>query len=474
MAETGKSFIKKFIGFSMVTWISFAISFLTAPISTRLFEPAVLGKINIFSTYTNLFGILTLLGLDQAFARFYLERPNNVSRGYLFTFCFSITYSVLFIAVVLSIPIQNLLSNLLFQEQDNMLLWLFWGCVFCTASLRYLNLSYRMEQNIRLYSIQGILITIVSKVLYLCVGLWNPSYKSALIVLTLSQLLLAVIFLYIQRDRFEYIRKWNHVFGSEMIKFATPLIPVSIMMWANSSIPQVIIQHTMDYYSIGIFTSAIALANMILIIQAGFNTFWVPYTLENYKNQDGQFFKVHRYIICILTLFALLIILSQDAIFFLLGEKYREAKSFFPFLILGPSCYIIGETTGIGIDISQKTYLNLIVFSVSILLNILFSLILGHYLDLPGIAISTSIAGITAMILKSYFGGKNYHVVSSYKYVIFSIVFMLLGAFVTLIIASIVLRCFIIILLLILSVCFFRDEIKELISYFVEFLPKKI
>ena len=54
MAETGKSFVKKFVGFSVVTWISFIISFLSAPISTRLFDPSVLGKINIFnlsSTY---------------------------------------------------------------------------------------------------------------------------------------------------------------------------------------------------------------------------------------------------------------------------------------------------------------------------------------------------------------------------------------------------------------------------------------
>ena len=40
MAETGKSFVKKFVGFSVVTWISFIISFLSAPISTRLFDPS--------------------------------------------------------------------------------------------------------------------------------------------------------------------------------------------------------------------------------------------------------------------------------------------------------------------------------------------------------------------------------------------------------------------------------------------------
>ena len=110
MAEQGKSFVKNFVGFSLVTWVSFLLSFLTAPISTRLFAPEVLGKINIFNTYSNLMGMFVLLGLDQAFARFYLERPNNKSLGYLFTFCFSIGYSILFVAVVTALPFREFLS----------------------------------------------------------------------------------------------------------------------------------------------------------------------------------------------------------------------------------------------------------------------------------------------------------------------------------------------------------------------------
>ena len=273
MAETGKSFIKKFVGFSVVTWVSFVISFLTAPISTRLFIPEVLGKINIFNTYTSLFGIFIMIGLDQAFARFYLERPNNRSIGYLFTFCFGITYALLAGVVILSLPFSSLLSWGLFEETDNLLLYLFFFSVFCSATLRYLNLSYRMEKNVKMYTIQGILMTLVSKVLYLGVGFWDPSYKPALIALTVSHFALAVVFLFIQRNRFERIHEYDRGFAMEMFKYAIPLIPVSVLMWANHSIPQIVMQKTMDYHSIGIFTSAAALASIINIIQAGYNTF---------------------------------------------------------------------------------------------------------------------------------------------------------------------------------------------------------
>lgn len=209
MAETGKSFVKKFVGFSVVTWISFIISFLSAPISTRLFDPSVLGKINIFNTYTNLWGILILVGLDQAYARFYYERPNNRTIGYLFTFCFAVTYSLILLFVILAIPFRDFLSRVMFQEKDNLLLWLFFLSVFCTATLRYLNLTYRMEKDIKLYTIQGVLMALVSKVLYIGVGFWDSSYKPALIVLTISHLILALAFLFIQGERFEKIKKYD-------------------------------------------------------------------------------------------------------------------------------------------------------------------------------------------------------------------------------------------------------------------------
>ena len=478
MAETGKSFIKKFVGFSMVTWISFAISFLTAPISTRLFAPDVVGKINIFNTYSNLFGIFILIGLDQAFARFYLERPNNKSIGYLFTFCFGITYSILAVAIIASIPFEDFISFQLFEENDNFLLYLFFISVFCTSTLRYLNLSYRMEKNIKMYTIQGVLMTLVSKCFYLAVGFWDPSYKPALLVLTITHLILAVIFLVIQRNRFELIKKVDKVFAKEMFKYALPLTPVSVLMWANSSIPQVVMQRTMDYTSIGLFTSAAALANLISVIQAGFNTFWLPYTYENYKTQTGQFEKVHRYLMCMLSIFAVLLIMSQDVVFLLLGEKYRSAKFFFPYLILGPVCYIISETTGLGIDLSKKTYYNIIVFTCSVLVNVGLCILLQIPLGLTGIAIATAVASITSMVIKTIIGQKYYKAVNHYRYMIATVVIVIAGALATQLLYNLlVIKTITIFLLLMLTLWFFKKEIIELkryaISIFDDYRHKK-
>ena len=473
MPETGKSFIKKFVSFSLVTWISFALSFISAPISTRLFEPAVLGKINIFNTYSNLFGMIVLLGLDQSYVRFFHEKSGNITKGYLFTFCVAITYSFLLASFVLAIPFRDSLSWLVFQEKDNLLFYLFFLSVFCSSTLRYLNLTYRMEQNIKMYTIQGVLMAIVSKILYICVGFWDPSYRSALIVLAISHFALALVFLFIQHNRFEIIREWDKKFSNEMFAFALPALPASVLMWANSSVPQLIMQHTMDYYYIGIFTSAMAIANVILVIQSGFNTFWVPYTYENYKTQTGQFFKVHRYLMCALTIFALLLICSQDVVFMLLGEKYRPAKAFFPFLCLGPVCYIAGEIGGIGIGISKKSYLKLYVFIASITVNIIGCLLLGKTFGVAGIAIATALAGVTSMTVMTVLGNKYYKVIINYKYIIACIFLIIVGAFITLLVEDIILRICLSITCLFVALVFYKTEIQELWQVALSFIKHK-
>lgn len=77
MERSKQRFLKNMVGFSMVTWISFALGFIATPISTRLFAPAELARVSMFGTYTSLFCSVCYLGLDQAFVRFFRETPGR-------------------------------------------------------------------------------------------------------------------------------------------------------------------------------------------------------------------------------------------------------------------------------------------------------------------------------------------------------------------------------------------------------------
>ena len=164
------------------------------------------------------------------------------------------------------------------------------------------------------------------------------------------------------------------------------------------------------------------------------------------------------------------IVLSQDAIFLLLGEKYRAAKTFFPFLILAPVCYIIGETTGMGIGISKKTYLNITVFIISVFVNLFFCMLLRIPMGIPGIAIATSMAAIVSMILKTYLGEKHYHVVDSYKYMFFSVTVIIASAIITLLVENICVKYTLLLGAAFAAALFFRHELNDLFRYTKSFV----
>ncbi len=97
-----KEFLAKLIGFSIPTWISFVLSFISTPIVTRLFIPDEVGKINLFTTYLTMFNVIVLMGLDQAFVRFYNEPPSKNDKRSIMSICliFTSLMAILVSAVV--------------------------------------------------------------------------------------------------------------------------------------------------------------------------------------------------------------------------------------------------------------------------------------------------------------------------------------------------------------------------------------
>ena len=70
---TRSSIIRSLLAFSLPTWINAVLGVVAVPIVTRLFEPEVLGKFNLFSTYSTILFCIALMGINQGIMRFYHE-----------------------------------------------------------------------------------------------------------------------------------------------------------------------------------------------------------------------------------------------------------------------------------------------------------------------------------------------------------------------------------------------------------------
>ena len=466
MEQSKKHFLKNVVGFSLASWIAFIIGFIAVPISTRLFIPDELGKINMFNNYASLFGALCYLGLDQAFVRFFLEPPGRADRKSLLTFCLTSSLAFSIVSSLLLLFGWRLISTQVMDTPDFGVFVCLFVFSFCTVIFRYLSLIYRMEQNPKLYTLQTVLHIILTKIAYLTIGFTSSNAKSAIVLLTVLMATFTLTFLLIQRRRFS----WNlrgqidKPFIKEISLFAAPLIPVTIISWMNTSMSSVMLRNLMDLASVGIFTAAMSLATTVNVIQAGFNTYWAPYVYEHYqKGETDRFYTVHRVMACLLTGFGLTVTVLQSVIFLLLGPNYRGSIGFFPFLFLAPICYCLGETTDMGITIKKKTYWSTLIFTLSVALNIGLCYALIPWLGATGAAIASATAAMIAVILRTVIGQHYFKAIRDYRYVAYTIGLMLAASIANYLLMDwVAAKYSALAFIYVLALFLFRNEIKIL------------
>lgn len=470
-----QEFLKKLCGFSIATWISFFISFLSAPFTTRLFSPEVVGQNNMFSVYLTLSMLIAYLGVDQSYIRFYHEKE-GVERNTLFHTSLGIAL-LMTCAIALGIFIFRDLISKEISGYENLFVPV---CLIISLMgnviLRFFSLSYRMANQIIAYSILAVLITFIGKLFYLLVVFWEPSHYNVVIAITLGYVLISCTYLLLYCKTRKKIRlNVDRGMVALLLKFGLPLVPAAILSWLNNSIPQLMLNRYESYSAIGIYANAVAIAGIISLLQAGFNTYWIPFVYENYKQNAYKIRKVHHLITLSMIAFGFLIILSQDFIYLLLGENFRSSKIFFPFLLISPICYTIAETTGLGINISKKTYLNLWVFSCASLVNVLLCYWLLPVMGIIGAAISVCVSSVIMLILKTVIGEKYYKSIDCYWKTSVALLLIIVAAVINLILFDyVLLRYFSFIGLGAVLLVLYRREVKYLFVVLQDFIRLKL
>lgn len=463
MDQSKKKFLKNMVGFSMMTWISFILGFISSPIATRLFVPEELAKFNLFSTYGSLIASICYLGLDQTFVRFFREPPGKASRKGLYTFCTLVPlgFSIV-LSLILSFFWRSLSVQIMGTESRGVFVQL---CIFSffLVLFRFLSLSYRMEQNARLYTIQGVCHVVVTKLAYLAVGFGDATGQTAIGVLTVLMGLFCLVCLRLQRSRFDvrFSREIDRPFLREISRFALPLAPLSMLNWFNTNANSVVLRNLMGLSENAIYSSALGLAATINIIQTGFNAYYAPYVLEHYQDDSTRFFTIHRLMACLLSLFGLGITLFQTPVFLLLGKSYRSSVVFFPFLFLSPICYCLGETTGMGINIAKKTHWTTIIYLFSAVVNIALCFLLIPSQGMAGAAMASAFSAILTLLFRTLVGERYYRMLETKRYLLYPIVLMLLASFGNLWLTGLP-KYLLLTLLLAVSVFLFRREIATL------------
>lgn len=407
--------VKKFIDFAMGNFIVLFLGLISSPIITRIIDPEQMGKYSMFTTVSNLILLIILLGMDQAYIRYFYEEEEG-NRSKLLKQCYKIPVILGIVIFILILLFYKNISKYIIGEESINIVILLGISIMISIFSRFSLVQVRMKQKGKFYSF----LNIIAKVSYLILiiimfNIYNNSYMTLVIAFLISNLCMMTIVIYKERE--EWLIKSNKVklktSTKEMLMYSFPLLFASAITWIFQSVDRICIREFSGYTEVGLYSAAMNIIALLNALQGAFTTFWVPVAHERYnsKPEDKVFFSdVNKIISVVMLIVGILLITFKDIIVFILGINYRDAIFIFPYLVFMPIMYTISETTVIGINFAKQTKKHIWISLVSAIFNIIGNLILVPKLGARGAAISTGLSYVIFYLLRTHISTKYYKV----------------------------------------------------------------
>lgn len=415
-----KSLFANFISYFLGNFGVIVLGLLSTPIITRVLSPEETGRNNMFYRAVTFISIFAIMGLDQAYIRFFYKPGVNQNR--LMRQCLLpplLTAGALSLFYCINAHTFNMH---LFQVDDKDVKFLVVLYVFSAVLERFMMLHIRMQQKGGLYAFFNILQKALYIVFIFVVFFFirADNYRVALYATTLA---LAVEAFFITVRFLLYLRAGRGAQGTphsaaqrQLFAYGIPFILMNLVNWALTSMDAEMLNIWGTLSAVGIYAAAMNIINIMVNVKAAFSSFWVPVALERYEHDTeenchaffaGVFEKVQ--LLCVLA--ALCVILFRKVIVLFLGADYREgALVIIPLLLLMPVMDIMFEITSQGLNFKQQLrYYN---YSSVI---VLITNLAGNALLIPrfgalGAAAATSLSYVIYFVSGTWFSQRCYRV----------------------------------------------------------------
>ena len=406
---------KKFIEFAIGNGIVLLLGFIASPIITRIISPEQYGKASMFTTFTNLMIVIVMMGVDQAYIRYYHEEDEK-NKGGLLGKSLSITVILNLIVGMGLLVFYKQVSIFIIDKPSLFLVILILIHTVLSIIGNFSMIHVRMKQKGKTYSF----LTVINKAAYLLfVGLlfflFDDSYLTIIIAIILANLIKMIWAIYIEKSDWKNIKQFKNVRTTtrELVIYGVPFIFSMAITWVFQSVDRISLRIFSSYEEIGLYTGAMTIIALLNSFQGAFTTFWTPVAYEKYSTnpEDTKFFTdINQVVSAVMLIISIGLIATKDIIIGLLGPDYQGAQFIFPFLVLMPIMYTISETTVLGINFKKKTKYHVYIATFSAMFNIIGNLILVPTYGAKGAAISTGLAYVVFLLARTYYASKFYKI----------------------------------------------------------------
>lgn len=361
--NSGFSFRKLFSDVAIYSTGNFLVkglSLISAPIFTRLFDPAQYGAwsyINVFVTF--LTGIL-LLGGDNAYTRYYFLCKDDKEKKVLTAtwVLFLAIWGMVVVAALL--PFNRVLAEWMLGDERYQAAWVIG---LASSPLMMMNLILAQALRNRFQAKAYAIFNFITATLTIClavlfVAVLELGVAGALLGAATASLVMIPIRLLFIRDLFS--RSFSFKLLKQLLLFGLPLVPMNIAFWLFSNADRLMLARLANLEAVGLYSIAGSLAAVIMLLQNAIGQSWLPHGIKIFE-EDKQLASLvfARTMVFFLAAMGLLITgfvaLAQEVIFILVPPAYYTAFTVIPYLAAGFIFFTSAHVSVVAIMAKNKT-----------------------------------------------------------------------------------------------------------------------
>jgi O-antigen/teichoic acid export membrane protein len=385
--------------------IIFLALLIALPIFTRIFSRAEYGIISIVTITVSILSVIALCGFPQSAVRFYHVFANRKGNSYyltllfgVFAFSFAVVGTFFLLTFFLS-EYFNPLTILLFKIGALTVIPL----NIITTILGF----YRASQQTKAYNIVAIARTYgdLGLALFFVIALGMGLFGRFLGPLVASTAICIILLILLKKTHLAFAdkgyEKISKPFLKEAFLYGYPLIFSAILSMLLTSGDRYIIQYVMDAAAVGVYSVGYAIPTMIQsLIVAPLNIAIVPILMEVWSEKGEQETKnllsklLKFYLMIAIPIIFGLTALAKDVVVVFATEKFVDAASVVPYVIVAVIIYGIYFITWAGLNIHKKTQVIPQYLLIAVIVNVALNFLLIPYYGIVGAAIATLIAYI--------------------------------------------------------------------------------
>jgi len=358
------------------------LGLITLPVLTRALSPHEYGAVDAIAVCGAVLTVLVIMGLDSALARSFYETDCEQERRQVASQALALELAACLVVILTLLPraggltcawlgsaeyvsaVRILLCTLpfivLFQFCQNLLKWSLLQRAFIVLTLGTLMLTVSCTLLFAVWLSMGVHGVFCGQLVGMVVG-------------ALGGLALC-------RGRLAWLRDGSHVL--RLLSFGWPYMLIGCSVMLIPAFDRMFVTQYAGLDATGLYAAGAKLSLLVMLPAEAFQMAWGPFSLglHRVENAATTYNTVLRYFTIMMTLAALGLVAAAEPLLSLLASRrYAEGAIVVLPLAMAAVARAIGWITGIGVDLSKRTYLSVI----SLLLSLGSSLLVMWWLATP-------------------------------------------------------------------------------------------